>query len=176
MSDPQSDTLKFREVFGKADFFEKLVLCLSSWFGAGLMPGAPGTFGSLTAVPLMFVLKYLGEFYVGMVLIFFILMAIWSSALCEKRLGRNDPPEVVIDEVTGFLLTLFLLPLSWFTLCLGFVLFRFFDIAKPFPIRRLEKRLAGGIGIVLDDLLAGVYANLSLRLVIFFSAIQYPVS
>ena len=176
MSDSQSDTLKFREAFGKADSFEKLVLCFSSWFGAGLMPGAPGTFGTLTAVPLILVLNHFGEFYNGLALIFFIPMAIWSSALCERRLGRNDPPEVVIDEVTGFLLTLFLLPLSWFTLCLGFVLFRFFDIAKPFPIRRLEKRLTGGTGIVLDDLLAGVYANLSLRLVIFFSAIQYPVS
>jgi len=170
MSEPQSDSLKFREAFRKADFFERLVLCFSSWFGAGLMPGAPGTFGTLTAVPLVYVLNHLGEIYEGLALIFFIPTAIWSSGFCERRLGRNDPPEVVIDEVAGFLLTLFLLPLSWFTLCLGFVLFRFFDIAKPFPIRRLEKRLTGGTGVVLDDLLAGLYANLSLRLVIYFSA------
>lgn len=176
MSVPQSDTLKFREAFRKAGIFDKLALCFSSWFGAGLMPRAPGTFGALTGVPLIFFLDHLGELYKGLALIFFILVAIWSSTLCERRLGINDPPEVVIDEVAGFLLTLYLLPLSWFTLCFGFVLFRLFDIAKPFPIRRLEKKLTGGTGIVLDDLLAGVYANLSLRLVIYFSAIQFPVS
>ncbi len=167
MSETQSDTLSFRDAFIKADFFGKAVLCFSSWFGAGLMPGAPGTFGTLTAVPLVIVLNHLGDFYEGLALIFFIPTAIWSSGLSERCLGRNDPPEVVIDEVVGFLLTLFLLPLTWLTLCLGFVLFRFFDIAKPFPIRRLEKKLTGGTGVVLDDLLAGVYANLSLRLVLY---------
>ena len=170
MSETQSDTLTFRDAFIKADFFGKTVLCFASWFGAGLMPGAPGTFGTFAAVPLVIALNYLGEFYEGLALIFFIPVAIWSSSLCERRLGRNDPPEVVVDEVAGFLLTLFLLPLSWLTLCLGFVLFRFFDIAKPFPIRWFEKKVRGGTGVVLDDLMAGVYANLSLRLVILFSA------
>jgi phosphatidylglycerophosphatase A len=75
---------------------------------------------------------------------------------------------VVIDEVAGFLLTLFLLPSSLLILSLGFVLFRFFDILKPFPIRTLEKKVKGGMGIVLDDVLAGIYANLSLRLILLF--------
>jgi phosphatidylglycerophosphatase A len=82
-------------------------------------------------------------------------------------LERDDPAEVVIDEVAGILITFFLLPLSWLQLCFGFVLFRLFDILKPYPVRRLEK-LKGGFGIVADDLMAGVYANLCLRLLIQF--------
>jgi phosphatidylglycerophosphatase A len=168
MSETQSDTLTFKDAFRRADFFEKLALCLASWFGVGLMPGAPGTFGTLMAVPLVLVLSHLGEFYEGLALIFLVPLAVWSSSIGERCLGRNDPPEVVVDEVAGFLLTLFLLPLSWLTLCLGFVLFRFFDIAKPFPIRWFELKLRGGTGVVLDDLMAAVYANLSLRLLMLW--------
>jgi phosphatidylglycerophosphatase A len=170
MSESRSDTLTLREAFKRADFPMKSALCFASWFGAGLMPLAPGTFGTLTALPLLLVLNHMGELYEGLALLFLVPLAVWSSSLSERCLGRNDPPEVVVDEVAGFLLTLFLLPLSWLTLCLGFVLFRFFDIAKPFPIRWLEKRLRGGTGIVLDDLMAGVYANLGLRLVLLFFA------
>ncbi len=170
MSEPRSDNLTLRDALRKADFLEKLALCFASWFGAGLMPGAPGTFGTLTAVPLVLVLNYLGALYEGLALLVLVPTAIWSSGVCERCLGRNDPPEVVVDEVAGFVLTLFLLPLSWLTLCLGFVLFRFFDIAKPFPIRRFEKKLGGGTGVVLDDLMAGVYANIGLRLVLLFFA------
>ena len=167
MSEPQSDTLTLRESFRKAGFFEKLALCLSLWFGAGLMPKVPGTFGTLAAVPIALVMNDLGVFYQILFLMIFIPMAVWSSGLSQRLLGRNDPPEVVIDEVAGLLLTIFLLPTSWITLSLGFILFRLFDILKPFPIRRLEKGIKGGTGIVLDDILAGIYANLCLRLVIY---------
>jgi phosphatidylglycerophosphatase A len=168
MSEPRSDTLTFREAFRKADLPMKSALCLSSWFGAGLMPLAPGTFGTLTALPLVLVLNHLGELYEGLALVLLIPLAVWSSSLSERCLGRNDPPEVVVDEVAGFLLTLFLLPLSWLTLCLGFILFRLFDIAKPFPIGWFERKLRGGTGIVLDDLMAGIYANLGLRLLMLW--------
>jgi phosphatidylglycerophosphatase A len=139
MSEPRSDTLTFREAFRKADLSMKSALCLSSWFGAGLMPLAPGTFGTLTALPLVLILNHLGELYEGLALLLLVPLAVWSSSLSERCLGRNDPPEVVVDEVAGFLLTLFLLPLSWLTLCLGFILFRLFDIAKPFPIGWFER-------------------------------------
>jgi len=163
MSESRYDNLTFKESFKRADFSGKTALLLSSWFGAGLMPGAPGTFGTLAALPLVIVVNYLGVVYVGISLIVIIPLALWSSGISQGLLAKDDPPEVVIDEVAGFLLTTFLLPLSWLSISSGFVLFRVFDILKPFPIGMIDQRLKGGVGIVLDDLLAGVYANLCVR-------------
>ena len=132
-----------------------------------MVPKAPGTFGTLGAVPLAVGVYYFGVFFGALFIVIFILIAVWASGLSQKILGRDDPPEVVIDEVAGFLLTVFLVPPSWLSLCFGFLLFRFFDILKPFPIGRSEK-LKGGAGVVLDDLLAGIYSNLCLRVVLFF--------
>jgi phosphatidylglycerophosphatase A len=130
---------------------------------------APGTLGTLAAVPLALCLSYAKSLTNGIFLVVFIAIAIWASERSSKLLNRSDPSEVVIDEVAGFLLTLFLLSLSWLTLILGFVLFRFFDIFKPYPIKKLES-IRGGLGIVLDDLMAGLYANLSLRLILFVTS------
>ena len=114
-------------------------------------------------------IHFLGVVYGGVCLLCLISVAVLTSDLSGKLLGRRDPSEIVIDEVAGFSVTLFLLSLSWLNLLLGFLLFRLFDISKPFPIRRLE-RVKGGFGIVLDDLLAGIYANLALRLILLFVA------
>jgi len=157
-------TPNFLELFKKAGSLDKLALILSSCFGIGLIPVAQGTFATLATLPLAMALAHLGPVAGGYVLFFFILLAIWASSGSARALEREDPAEVVIDEAAGLLLTLFLLPATGFNLCLGFVLFRLFDILKPYPIRRLEK-LGGGAGIVLDDLLAGIYANLCIRLV-----------
>ena len=167
MSKSQSDTLAIKDIYVKADFFGKTALALSLWFGVGLLPRAPGTFGTLAAIPLGILMSFSGGLYSTLFVIIFISTAIWSSGVTEKLMGRDDPSEVVIDEVAGFLITIFSMPLSWPTLFIGFILFRFFDILKPFPIGDLEKKIKGGKGIVLDDLMAGVYANLSLRLIIF---------
>jgi phosphatidylglycerophosphatase A len=152
------------ESFRKAGLLDKLALILSSWFGAGMIPVVPGTFGTLAAIPLAMAFAYLEPMAGTVALFFFILLAIWASDKSSRALENKDPAEVVIDEVAGLLLTLFLLPATGFNLCLGFILFRLFDILKPYPIRRLEK-VGGGAGIVLDDLLAGIYANLCIRLV-----------
>ncbi|MBW2065999.1 MAG: phosphatidylglycerophosphatase A [Deltaproteobacteria bacterium] len=162
MSCTQSDNLSLRQSFQRADFLGKAAFALSSWFCAGLMPKAPGTFGTLAAVPVVLFMKYLGAIPGILFLILFIGVSLWASGVSHKLLGRKDPPEIVIDEIAGFLVTLSLLPLSWVTVISGFLLFRAFDILKPFPIKRLE-RLGGGAGIVLDDILAGIYANLCLR-------------
>ena len=167
MSESQSDNLTFRESFRQTDLSGKSALFLSSWFGSGLVPLAPGTFGTLTAVPLVVALWYLDSLFAGLLLLFIILLAVWSAGLSERILGRIDPPEVVIDEVAGFAVAVFLLPASWLVLFLGFALFRLFDIFKPFPIGLLEKRVKGGIGIVLDDLLAGIYANFGIRFMLW---------
>jgi len=166
MSESRSDRLTFRESVEKADFLGRTALLLSSWFCVGLMPIAPGTFGTLAAIPVVFVTHYFGTFFGALFILILVALAFWASDLGRKRLGKNDPSEVVIDEVVGFLVTMFLLPLSWLSLTLGFILFRIFDIIKPFPIRRLEK-IKGGFGIVLDDLLAGIYANICLRILLF---------
>ena len=121
-------------------------------------------------MPLFFGITYIGVPYSVIFLIVFIPMAVWVSGISERLLGIDDPPEVVIDEMAGLMLALFLLPLTWSSLTLGFLLFRVFDILKPFPIGRLEK-IRGGIGIVVDDLVAGVYANFCVRVllsVLFF--------
>ena len=160
----RSPTKNAMESFRKADLPDKLALILSSCFGVGLVPAAQGTFGTLAAMPLAAAIAQLSPVAGAYVLFFFILMAIRVSARSAAALGNDDPGEVVIDEAAGLLVTLFLLPATMPNLWLGFVLFRLFDILKPYPIRRLEK-IGGGAGIVLDDLLAGVYGNVSLRLI-----------
>ncbi len=157
-------TRNFLELFKKAGLLDKLALILSSCFGIGLIPVAQGTFGTLAGIPLAMALAHLGPMADAYILFFFVLLAMWASDRSARALEKDDPAEVVIDEIAGLLLTLFLLPATGFNLCFGFILFRVFDILKPYPIRRLEK-VAGGAGIVLDDLLAGTYANLCIRLV-----------
>jgi phosphatidylglycerophosphatase A len=160
----RAPTPNFSELFRKADVPAKLGLILSSCFGIGLIPVAQGTFGALAGILLAIAVAHLHPLAGAYVLFFFTLLAIWASERSSRSLGKSDPAEVVIDETAGQLLTLFLLPATGFNLCLGFLLFRLFDILKPYPIRRLE-RIGGGPGIVLDDLLAGIYANLCIRLV-----------
>ncbi len=167
LKESQSDSLK--EMFKEADFLGKTGLVLATWFGTGFMPVAPGTFGSIAAIPLVFCLNELGVLYGSCILVMVIGIGIWAGGKSEKLLGRNDPSEVVIDEVAGFLLTMFLLPSSWQYLVLGFFLFRFFDILKPYPIKKTE-RLRGGLGIVMDDLVAGLYAHLGLRIILLVMA------
>ena len=163
----RAPTSNIGELFRKASLPDKLALVLSSCFGIGLIPVAQGTFATLAAIPLAAALARFTPMACAYVLFFFILLAVWVSARAADVLQKEDPGEVVIDEAAGLLLTLFLLPATAVNLCLGFVLFRLFDILKPYPIRRLES-LGGGSGIVLDDLLAGVYGNVCLRLIAFF--------
>lgn len=144
----------------------KTALILSTWFGTGLIPFAPGTMGTLGAIPLVPAFALAGPIPYLLMTIGFIALAVWAAGKSSKLLNEKDPSRVVIDEVAGFLVTLLFLPLTPFNLISAFVLFRLFDILKPFPARRLE-RLKGGFGIVMDDLMAGVYANLCLRLILF---------
>lgn len=162
MSKDQSDNLALIDVFGRTGFSGKTALFLATWFGVGLVPMVSGTFGTLAAVPLVLLLGHFGEWYAVFALAAVIVVAIWASGRARELLDRTDPSEVVIDEVAGFLVTMLLLPASLINVGLGFILFRIFDILKPWPVRQSE-RLEGGFGIVADDLLAGVYAHLCLR-------------
>jgi len=167
MSLNQSDILKITKVIKNANLLDKIALLLSIWFGTGLLPGIPGTFGTAGAIPLYLLIDFLCPGYQALFLLITIIGAIWSSHRSQCILGRVDPREIVIDEMAGFLLTIFLIPFTWRSLIAGFFLFRFFDILKPPPIKTVEKKVKGGFGIVLDDLLAGLYAHLSLRLLLY---------
>ena len=157
MSKSLSDNLSFLDLFRTCGFSGKAALILSTWFGCGLLPIAPGTVGTLAAVPLILVLNNLGIWYGVFTLLIVVVIAVWCAGLTQDLLKRKDPSEVVIDEVAGFLFTMSLLPPSSLALTFGFFIFRFFDILKPYPIKHVE-RLRGGFGIVMDDLVAGLYA------------------
>ena len=137
---------------------------VGNFCGCGLSPIMPGTVGSLGTFALFFFIK--GTVFVYLfVMIAVWFFGIWSSFRVAEQLDKKDPSEVVIDEVLGMLLALFLIPVSWQTALTGFVLFRFFDILKPWPVKVLEKA-RGGFGIMLDDVAAGIMANVVLRIVI----------
>lgn len=162
MSKAQSDKLDTSVPFGKMTFSNRIALILSTWFGAGFAPVAPGTAGTLAAIPLAILAGYLGGWYNGVILLGVIGVGIWAAHRSRDLLGDDDPGLVVIDEVAGYVLTLLWLPMTWVSIALGFGLFRLFDILKPWPADRAE-RLPGGFGIVADDLVAGLYAHLILR-------------
>jgi phosphatidylglycerophosphatase A len=128
-------------------------------FGAGLAPKAPGTAGSLVALLPAWLLFFLPLPWRGAVVAAVIALGIWVCGASARRLGRHDHPGIVFDEVAGILLTVLAVPtpsVSWFAL--AFVLFRIFDIFKPWPIRDLDHSVPGGVGIMLDDLMAAAYA------------------
>ena len=166
------DNLLIRDIFRKSGFSGKAALILSTWFGSGLSPVAPGTFGTLAAVPLILVLKNLGVWYSAVALAIVVGISIWSAGMARDLLGKDDPSAVVIDEVAGFLAAMTFLPFSWLVLGLCFALFRIFDIFKPFPIKRLE-RLRGGFGIVADDLLAGFYSWACVKMILFCKSLDF---
>ena len=165
MSKSQSGRLLFWKNFRQTNFSGKIVLVLSTWFGTGLLPIAPGTFGTLATVPLIIVLDNLGTIYKVLSLMIAIVVAIWASGRHQELLRQSDPREIVIDEVAGFLLTMLFLPRSWLAIGLGFIFFRLFDILKPYPIRQTE-RIRGGLGVVIDDLVAGLYAYAVVRVIL----------
>jgi phosphatidylglycerophosphatase A len=139
-------------------------ISLATALGAGYMPTAPGTWGS--AVGLLLWLLLPASAWIQLIAIALVVIAgTWSAGVAERHFGKHDPGQVVIDEVAGMLITLFLNPAGWFSAAVGFLLFRAADIVKPFPARRFE-RLPGGLGIMADDVMAGIYANLALRVIL----------
>ncbi|MBW2742256.1 MAG: phosphatidylglycerophosphatase A [Deltaproteobacteria bacterium] len=146
------------------NFKDRSVMVLATGFFAGYIPFAPGTFGSIVGLSLCFLLSKAKLSVAILFILIFIFFAIWISNKAEKILKQNDPGCIVIDEIAGIMLTFLGLPFNIISVAAGFLTFRFFDILKPFPIRYMEKRFTGGTGIVLDDLAAGIFSNLVLRL------------
>ncbi len=165
-TDQRPDRPTFGEAFKRGGPADKTALILSSWFGSGLAPMAPGTFGTLAAAVPVVAIKYLGASAECIFIVILVSLALWSSEAARRLLGRDDPPEVVIDEAAGLCLAVFLLPPGILSLCSGFLLFRIFDIWKPFPIGTIDRRVKGGVGIVLDDIVAGAFANIGTRIIL----------
>ena len=146
---------------------DRISLLFASGFCIGMIPGAPGTYASLAAALVYYriyriSLRILPELHLGAICLI-TLAGVYAAARVSRNLGREDPGVVVIDEIAGQLVAFLFLPVNAVNLIAGVCLFRLFDIWKPFPIRRLES-LPNGVGIMSDDLLAGVYANLILQL------------
>jgi phosphatidylglycerophosphatase A len=144
----------------------RLSVIFASCCGAGYAPLAPGTAGAAVGLVLVFLLK--GEpfyLYAGAAFVLFFL-GVKASTVSEEAFGEKDSPRIVIDEAVSMMITMASLPLNAFTVVTGFVLTRFLDIVKPFPAGRLQ-RLRGGWGVMMDDVVAGVYSNLLLRIVWF---------
>ncbi len=145
----------------------RVALLLATWLNLGYSPVAPGTVGTLGGLVLLAAIRWTGSLPLEIAAIGVLLaLGVWSAHVAERHFGLEDPGPVVIDEVAGILITLVLLPSVWQVFLAGFVLFRIFDIVKPYPAGRLE-RLRGGVGIMADDVMAAIYANLVLQVAVW---------
>ena len=152
------------------DFFKHPAHFAAFGFGSGCAPRAPGTFGTLMAVLLYLPMQsWPFIWFCGFIVVAFGL-GIYLCDKASKTLGVHDHGGIVWDEFVGFWITMIAAPSGWQWIILGFVLFRLFDIWKPQPIRYLDKHVHGGLGIMLDDVLAGIYALMSLQLIYYFSS------
>jgi len=139
---------------------------LAFGLGSGGLPKAPGTYGTLAAVPLYLLLQPLSLVTYLLTILGMFLFGVWLCEVVSRDLGVHDHGGIVWDEWVGFLITMILAPQGWPWLLAGFALFRLFDIWKPWPIGWLDKRVGGGLGIMLDDVLAGVYGLVVMQMVV----------
>jgi len=146
---------------------EKIAFFIWTAGFAGLVPVAPGTAGSVVGLVLLILVRATGNDWMELlVLVIVVAVGTWSASAAERHYRREDPGEIVIDEVAGMMLTLLWLPSGWVPFLVGFLAFRFFDIVKPFPAR-LAERLPGGVGVMADDLVAGLYGYASVWTVLW---------
>jgi len=133
---------------------------LATWFGCGLLPRFPGTWGSLAALPFAWLIHAAaGTLGLGLAALVVFALGVWCSSVYIRHAQEPDPRPVVIDEVAGQWLTLLVVPPDLVLYAVGFVLFRFFDIVKPWPVSWADTHIKGGLGVMVDDVLAAVYAG-----------------
>jgi len=143
-----------------------VILFIAQGAFAGRFPVAPGTAGTVVGVLLYLLLKGLPAAWFFTACLLIAGIGTWAAQKSEVLLGKKDDQSIVIDEIAGYLVTMILVPPTWGYIVAGFVLFRVFDIAKPWPLRRLQD-LHGGLGVMIDDIGAGVYANVALQITWF---------
>ncbi|MDR3476926.1 MAG: phosphatidylglycerophosphatase A [Gammaproteobacteria bacterium] len=133
-------------------------------FGTGTIPFAPGTFGTLIAIPFYLAMQSLSATSYFAILLLVIAASIWICHKVTEEIGIEDHQGMCLDEVVGYLVTMFCAPHGWKWIWIGFLLFRIFDILKPWPIRYIDRKMTGGVGIILDDVLAGVMSCIILQI------------
>ena len=146
---------------------DKAVMFLATGGFVGNIPVAPGTFGSLLGLPLCYAMAKISLSLAILGALVLIFAGIWIAHLAETITKQKDPGRIVIDEIAGMTVTLIGIPFHLTSVVIGFFIFRALDIIKPFPIRLLERRISGGAGVVLDDVAAGIYANILVRLILY---------
>ncbi len=147
-------------------FLKNPIHLLALGFGTGCVPMMPGTIGTLVGVLFYLPMQTLSwPIYIGVTVVLFSL-GVWLCDVTARHLGVHDHGGIVWDEIVGFLITMTAVPPDWRFVLLGFVLFRLFDIWKPWPISWLDSKLSGGLGIMSDDVLAGIYALIVLQIII----------
>ncbi|WP_427979762.1 phosphatidylglycerophosphatase A [Agarivorans sp.] len=134
--------------------------------GSGLSPKAPGTAGTVAAIPLYLLLAQLPVTGYVLALVVSFVFGVWCCQRASDDMGVHDHGAIVWDEFVGYWITMLLVPVSALNILLGFLLFRLFDILKPWPIKVLDKKVHGGFGIMIDDVLAGVFAAISLQIIL----------
>lgn len=149
------------------NFKEKLVMFLATGCFVGNIPIAPGTFGTIAGLLFCLFLSRAGFLSATLIVVVFIIFAIWITGEAEKIIKQKDPGCIVIDEIAGIMVTLLGLPFNFVSVISGFFIFRILDIIKPFPIRSIENKLSGGAGIVMDDVAAGFLGNCLLRAILY---------
>ncbi len=141
-----------------------VVIFIAQGAYAGRSPIAPGTAGTLVGVLLYLWMKGLSPAFYLIVCLLLFVIGTWAAGHAETLLGRKDHSSIVIDEIAGYMVSMFMVPPAWGFLVAGFFLFRIFDIVKPYPLKRLQE-IRGGLGVMLDDIGAGVYTNIMLQVV-----------
>ncbi len=137
-------------------------------FGSGASPIMPGTMGTLVAIPLYLAMQLLSVPFYTLILAAMIFVGFWICDVADHAAGVHDHPSIVWDEIVGFLLTMWAVLATWETVILGFLLFRLFDIWKPWPINWMNQKIGGGVGVVADDLMAGLFAAVVLHIIMWF--------
>lgn len=151
-----------------ATVFGNPIHFLAFGFGSGLAPVAPGTFGTLVGIPFFLFMVSLPLWGYLLLTLAFFLFGVWICDRSSKLLGVHDHGGIVWDEIVGYLVTMIAAPQGWEWIVIGFILFRIFDIFKPWPIAYLDRHVSGGFGIMIDDILAGVYAMFILQLLNYY--------
>lgn len=145
--------------------FEKFVIQSATLFGVGNIKKAPGTWGTLATLPFCYLFMQFGPLVYMLITIILTIYAIWAADRYEQQAERHDAKQIVIDESVGILISMVMLPITWQAFVFAFLGFRLLDILKPFPISYFDKKVQRGLGVVADDVVAGILCNILLQLV-----------